>query len=223
MARDLNTIASGLPLASELVINIALIGGFGLGKSSTGNSLLGKNIFKARKGGGATMACQSLRSVTPGGSFIHVIDTPGLIDLSASAEINLEILNCLDMAKDGVHAVLFVKSVVARRSVEDETQFNHLLLLFGNKICDYMIVIFTGGDHLEDDNMTLDDYLSYGCSDFLKVVLRMCGGRKVLFDNETKDEDKKTKQVQELMAHVATVCKNNDGNPFTKEMISGGD
>lgn len=52
----------------------------------------------------------------------------------------------------------------------------------------------------------------------LQAILRMCDGRKVLFDNKTKNEVEKLKQVQELMAHVATIYKNNDGNPLTREM-----
>ncbi|VVA99757.1 unnamed protein product [Arabis nemorensis] len=79
-----------------------------------------------------------------------------------------------------------------------------------------MIVLFTGADELNEG--TLDKYLSLGCPQYLKAIVRMCDGRKVLFDNKTNDEAKKLKQVQELMAHVATIYKNNDGNPLTREM-----
>ncbi|CAF2055617.1 unnamed protein product, partial [Brassica oleracea] len=35
----------------------------------------------------------------------------------------------------------------------------HLQTLFGSKIFDYMIIVFTGGDDLEDNDETLEDYL----------------------------------------------------------------
>ena len=35
----------------------------------------------------------------------------------------------------------------------------HLQTLFGSKIFDYMIIVFTGGDDLEDNDETLENYL----------------------------------------------------------------
>lgn len=49
-------------------------------------------------------------------------------------------------------------------------------------------------------------------------VLRLCGGRKVLFNNMTKDKVKNAKQVKQLLAHVAAIEKNNGGKPYTNQM-----
>lgn len=49
-------------------------------------------------------------------------------------------------------------------------------------------------------------------------VLRLSGGRRVVFDNMTTDEGKKTKQVQELLVHVAAIERETNGNPFTDKM-----
>jgi len=49
-------------------------------------------------------------------------------------------------------------------------------------------------------------------------VLRLCGGRRVVFDNRTKDEGVKAKQVQQLLVHVAAIEKETGGNPFTDTM-----
>lgn len=49
-------------------------------------------------------------------------------------------------------------------------------------------------------------------------VLRLSGGRRVVFDNMTTDEGKKTKQVQDLLVHVAAIERETDGNPFTDKM-----
>ena len=35
--------------------------------------------------------------------------------------------------------------------------------IFGSRILDYIIVVFTGGDDFEDDNGTFEDYLGSGC------------------------------------------------------------
>lgn len=80
-----------------------------------------------------------------------------------------EIVKCIDLAKDGIHAVLVVFSVRTRFSQEEEAALCSLQTLFGSKIIDYMIVVFTGGDELEDNDETLEDYLGRGCPEPLKV------------------------------------------------------
>lgn len=49
-------------------------------------------------------------------------------------------------------------------------------------------------------------------------VLKLCGGRKVLFNNKTKDEGKRTKQLNQLLACVTDIGKQNGGIPFTDKM-----
>lgn len=73
------------------------------------------------------------------------------------------------MAKDGIHAVLVVLSVRSRFSREEEAAVESLRKFFGSNISDYMIVVFTGGDDLEENDETLDDYLGRDCPEPLKV------------------------------------------------------
>ena len=94
----------------------------------------------------------------------------GLFDLSAGSEfVGKEIVKCLGMAKDGIHAFLVVFSVTNRFSQEEETAVHRLPNLFGKIFFDYMIVVFTGGDELEDNDETLEDYLGHECPKPLKV------------------------------------------------------
>ena len=75
------------------------------------------------------------------------------------------------MAKDGIHAILVVLSVRARFSKEEEAAVQSLQTFFGPKITNYMIVVFTGGDELEDDGENLEDYLGRECPEPLQVIL----------------------------------------------------
>lgn len=75
------------------------------------------------------------------------------------------------MAEEGIHAVLFVLSTKSRISQEEESTLNTLQRIFECKILDYFIVVFTGGDELEDEGQTLDDYLLDSCPEFLTVCL----------------------------------------------------
>jgi len=91
----------------------------------------------------------------------------GLFD--GSDYVEKEMIKCLDLAKDGIHVILVVFSVRTRFSEEEQATLRVLQTLFGHKIIDYMIIVFTGGDELEYNKVTLDDYLGEECPQALKV------------------------------------------------------
>lgn len=134
--------------------------------------------FKSRSCfGGVTRSCEIQSTRLEDGQVLDVIDTLGFDFTVESELVGNEIRKCIDLANDGVQAVLFVLSVRTHISKEKQAAIQYFEEYFGTKISDYIIVVFTGGDKLTD---SLDDHVHRSCLQHLKEVLKMCGNRQLL-------------------------------------------
>jgi len=204
---------------TKQAVNIVLVGREGNGKSATGNSLIGQKVFVSDE---ADAKCEAHGAVTGDNHTINVINTPGLSDLGVSAKfISREIVRCLTLAEGGIHAVVLVLSSRAQITEEELSTLGILHALFGSEIAAYVIVVFTGGDVLAEEGVTLDEFL--GGEDFpplVKEVLKMSGNQMVLFDNKTDDEGKKAEQVNKILSLVDEIKRNNHGQSYTDAMYN---
>ncbi|KAK8704589.1 hypothetical protein V6N13_048209 [Hibiscus sabdariffa] len=180
-------------MGSEVARSLVLVGRRGNGKSATDNGILGTQSFKSRASFSAvTRTCELRRAVLDDGLILNVINTP----------------------------VLVVFSLTNRFSEEDVAAFDKFCSLFGSKIVDHTIVVFTGGDGFADVEQTFEDHLLAECPQHLKKdFLSRCGNRFLLFDDLTKDETKRGKQVEHLLTFVNMVIEKNGGKPYSDELF----
>ncbi|XP_067087591.1 uncharacterized protein [Osmerus mordax] len=188
-------------------LRIVLLGGRYAGKSSSGNTILGREEFDLM-----TAAQCVKRQGEVAGRQVTVVDTPGSwrnLPVEWSTElVKQEIVRSVSLCLPGPHTLLLVIGLHRSFSEEDRRSVEGHLQLLTERVWSHTIVLFTYGDCLGDT--TIEQHIERE-GKVLQWLVEKCGNRYHVLNNENRGDDT---QVTELLDKMEEMVAGNRGGHY---------
>ncbi|XP_062406651.1 GTPase IMAP family member 8-like [Sardina pilchardus] len=190
-------------------IRVVLLGQKTVGKTASGNTILGHGCLPTCFNTNTNSATADVAD-----KKIVVVDTLGWSQNrdSCTIEEDKEIVRGLTLCPPGPHAFLLILPVDMAFTRQQQRALENHMILFGEDIWKYTVVVFTYGDQLGDQ--TIEEHIMMEGRALQRLVER-CGNRYHVLNNKNKSE---SNQVPELLEKIEEMVAINEGKHYIPNM-----
>uniref|UniRef100_A0A8D1MHP5 GTPase IMAP family member 8 n=1 Tax=Sus scrofa TaxID=9823 RepID=A0A8D1MHP5_PIG len=185
-------------------LKVLLVGKRGVGKSTAGNSLLGRWVFETRYSEESVTQTFKSESRIWRGRKVCVIDTP---DFSSPKAIARDLLS---NTFPGPHVFLLVIPLGSFNE-KDEAVLNTLRRMFGDKFIHHVIILLTRKEDL--GNQDLETYLKIRAKTLYQYI-QDCKNRYSIFNYKATGEEQQ-RQVDGILQDIVSLVQQNGDRPCT--------
>uniref|UniRef100_A0A8C2GYW3 AIG1-type G domain-containing protein n=1 Tax=Cyprinus carpio TaxID=7962 RepID=A0A8C2GYW3_CYPCA len=164
-------------------LNLILLGKKCAGKSMSGNTILGRKAFISKSRPGSVTPDSTAESGTVDGFPVNVYDTTGFCDPELSEDEIQQIKNVFQKCESG-HCVFLLVIKVDIFTKEERKTVEKIEKLLGEERLNKTWILFTRGDELEDENMTIQEFLDRKTG--LKTLVKKYDQRYHVFNNNKR-------------------------------------
>ncbi|KAM9746404.1 GTPase IMAP family member 2-like isoform 2-T2 [Menidia menidia] len=200
--------ASATEGSEKQELRILLWGRTGVGKSSLGNRILGKDAFLTSDGTQSQTNSSEKASGEFGDKRLVVVDTPGLFHTSKSPEeLRSELLRCVHMLSPGPHVILLVLEFQNYQS-DDKAVIKAFKKTFKNA-SEHTFVLFTHGKRKGSVETFISEHPA------LKELCKIKSKYYQVFGNK-KTPDKET---EKLLQKITAMFDEMGGKHYDHELF----